>query len=417
MKILFVTPQLPYPPDKGATIRTLAMIKGLAQRGHQIQLLSFINCEDDLVWLPQIRPYVTGIATVQIPQRSMLTRLSRFVFSSRPDMAWRLPSAEFADTLGNMLRQDNYDIVQFESIEVAQYALQAIEQRAPGAKKPVIVFDDLNAEFLLQKRAFEIDRKSLRKWPKAFYSWVQWRRLRSYEARVCTTVDRVLAVSETDAAVLRDLHNGINVTVVPNGVDCAFFSPSARPADYAEPNRIKHLAAIVFTGTMDFRPNADAVVWFCQEMLPLIKKHFYHVHFYIVGKGPTPEVRALASPAVTVTGYVSDIRPYIVNSQVYVVPMRMGSGTKLKVMEAMAMKIPVVSTTMGAEGIDVTPGQHLLLGDNPAEFAQHVMDLLENAAERQRLATNARRLVEEKYDWITIVPSLEKIYTQALLSM
>ena len=120
---------------------------------------------------------------------------------------------------------------------------------------------------------------------------------------------------------------------------------------------------------------------------------------------------------MTVTGYVSDIRPYIVNSQVYVVPMRMGSGTKLKVMEAMAMKIPVVSTTMGAEGIDVTPGQHLLLGDSPADFAQHVMDLLENAAERQRLANNARRLVEEKYDWITIVPSLEKIYTQALLSM
>ena len=199
MKILFVTPQLPYPPDKGATIRSLAMLKGLAQRGHQIHLLSFINAEEDLIWLPQIRPYVTAISTVLIPQRSMMTRLSRFVFSALPDMAWRLPSAEFADTLGNMLRQDNYDIVQFESIEVAQYALQAIEQRAPGAKKPVVVFDDLNAEFLLQKRAFDIDRKSPSKWAKAFYSWVQWRRLRSYESRVCTTVDRVLAVSETDA--------------------------------------------------------------------------------------------------------------------------------------------------------------------------------------------------------------------------
>ena len=128
-------------------------------------------------------------------------------------------------------------------------------------------------------------------------------------------------------------------------------------------------------------------------------------------------MRALAGPAVSVTGYVSDIRPYISNSSVYVVPMRMGSGTKLKVMEAMAMGIPVVSTSLGAEGIDVTVGQHLQIADAPADFAHCVVTLLNDSRERQRLAGNARRLVEEKYDWTTIVPSLEAIYTKSLISV
>jgi sugar transferase (PEP-CTERM/EpsH1 system associated) len=417
LKILFLTPQLPYPPDKGATIRTFAMIKGLAQRGHHVSLLSLIGSEDDLAWLPQMRPYYTNVDTVLAPpQRSSLTRLRDLVTSTLPDMAWRLPSPEFAATLDNILRQESFDIVQAESMEVAQYALQVVQQRPQGQKRPLVVFDNLNAEYVLQRRAYEIDRRKQRTWPKALYSWLQWRRLRGYERRICTTVDMVLAVSEADAHAITALDDKIEVHVVPNGVDCVFFSPNAEAAE-PDVTKIKHMASVIFTGTMSFRPNADAVTWFCQEILPLIKKHVFHVHFYIVGQSPPAAVRALAGPAVTVTGYVSDIRPYIANSSVYVVPMRMGSGTKLKVMEAMAMHIPVVSTTLGAEGIDVTPGRHILLADAPADFASRVVSLLDDSSERQRLADDARRLVEEKYDWTTIVPSLEAIYTHSLLSV
>lgn len=416
MKILFLTPQLPFPPDKGATIRTFALMKGLAQRGHQIHLLSFINSEEDESWLPHMRPYYAGVSTVVAPRRSKLTRLCTLIFSTLPDMAWRLPSAAFADKLGDLLGRESFDIVQAESIEMAQYALLALGQRRPGEKKPVVIFDDLNAEYILQKRAFDIDRRSPRKWHKALYSWVQWQRLRAYETHVSRCVDEVIAVSEADAASIAALDGSITIRVIPNGVDCMFFSPNAQPAAYPAPTKIKHMASLVFTGTMDFRPNIDAVVWFCKDILPLIKRDVFHVHFYIVGKNPPAEVQALAGPAVTVTGYVSDIRPYIAHSSVYVVPMRMGSGTKLKVLEAMAMKIPVVSTALGAEGIDAIPGKHLLLADTAADFARHVIALLDNAAERQRLADNARRLVEEKYDWATIVPALEKVYTQALIS-
>jgi sugar transferase (PEP-CTERM/EpsH1 system associated) len=414
MKILFLTPQLPFPPDKGATIRTFAMIKGLSQRGHEVHLLSFVRSEDDLAWLPQMRPYYASVATVTAPHRSKLTRLRTLLFSTLPDMAWRLPSSEFAAQLDRLLRTGRFDIVQAESIEMAQYALQATRHRDGSQKKPAVVFDDLNAEYVLQKRAYEIDSRSLRTLPKALYSWVQWRRLRSYETSVCSAVDRVLAVSGADAAAIAALSPAVRLDVVPNGVDCVFFSRAAKPAEYLEDLQIRHLASLAFTGTMNFRPNVDAVVWFCREILPLVKRDVFHVNFYIVGNAPTAAVRELAGPAVTVTGYVADIRPYIVNSSVYVVPMRMGSGTKLKVLEAMAMGIPVVSTTVGAEGIDVTPGTNILIGDTPADFARHVVALLGDAAARRRLATNARKLVEEKYDWLTIVPALEKVYLQGM---
>ncbi len=417
MKILFITPQLPYPPDKGATIRTFALIKGLAQRGHQIHLLSFISSEDDLAWLPQMRPYIARASTVVAPQRSLAKRLRSLLTSRLPDMAWRLPSPEFAALVSELVRKESFDLVQVESIEVAQYALQVVRERAEGEKRPVVVFDNLNAEYMLQRRAYEIDRRRLRTLPKALYSWLQWRRLRRYETRVCTVVDTVLAVSEADAKSIAALSSDMDIRVVPNGVDCTFFSPAAEPAEYSEQTKIRHMASLVFTGTMDFRPNMDAVIWFCEEILPLIKKEVFHVHFYIAGKSPPATVRALTGPAVTVTGYVSDIRPYISNSLVYVVPMRMGSGTKLKVMQAMAMHIPVVTTTLGAEGIDVTPGRHILLGDTPAEFAQQVVTLLNDREERQRLADNARRLVEEKYDWTTIVPALEGVYKERLISV
>ncbi len=416
MKILFVTPQLPYPPDKGTTIRNYALLKGMAQRGHDVHLLSFIRSEEDLAWARNLQPCCHKITTVIAPQRSTVTRLRTFILSSLPDMAWRLPSPEFQEKLSDLLEREFFDIVQVEGIEVAQYALGVLQEKArrPDQPGPVVIFDDHNAEYVLQKRAWEIDRRYVLRWPKAFYSWVQWRRLRRYEAHVCRGVDKVLAVSDADAEAIAALGDGLQATVIPNGVDCAFFSQNLPPPDHPVPSPIRHIASLVFTGTMDFRPNIDAALWFCQEILPRIKKDVFHVHFYIVGKSPVKEVRMLAGPAVTVTGYVSDIRPYIAHSSVYVVPIRMGSGTKLKVLQAMAMNIPVVSTTTGAEGIDAVPDRDILIADAPDEFARRVVTLLDNAEQRRQLAANARKLVEEKYDWSTILPALEDVYTQSL---
>ena len=282
----------------------------------------------------------------------------------------------------------------------------------PALARCKVVFDDHNAEYVLQQRAFETDRRYPGKWLKAVYSLVQYHKLRRYEATVCHAADHVVAVSDTDCVALQGIAPGVKVTVVPNGVDTAYFSSLVPPDSYGiRQSKIRHLASLVFTGTLDFRPNIDAVVWFCEQVLPHIKKEVFHVHLYIVGKSPTREVRRLGDDAaVTVTGYVGDVRPYIAQAKVYVVPIRMGSGTKLKVLEALAMGIPVVSTSLGAEGIAVTPGQDILIADDPVEFAAQVVALMNNEPLRKSMSERGRALMESCYDWQVITPILEETY-------
>ena len=414
MKLLFLTPQLPYPPQKGTTIRNYNLIRQLAQR-HEVHLLSFVQGEDDLAWVPELREYGHSIATVIAPQRSPLRRTWTVLTSPLPDMALRLPSAEYQARLADLLDREEFDVVQVEGIEMAQYGLAlAAGRQSPDGQRPCLVFDDHNAEYVLQQRAWEIDRRYPAKWHRALYSLIQWRKLQRYEAQVCRAMDAVVAVSAADRRALQCIVPGVEVAVVPNGVDSTLFSVPITTHPAAN-DKIRHMASLVFTGTMDFRPNIDAVTWFCQEILPRIKKEAFHVHLYIVGKSPPPEVQRLGeNPAVTVTGYVEDIRPYIAQSLIYVVPMRMGSGTKLKVLQAMAMGKPVIATSTGAEGIEATPGEDIIIADEPADFAQQVIDLLNNAPLRQRLAQRGRQLAEARYDWTSIVPRLEQVYATAL---
>lgn len=424
MKILFVVPDCPYPPDKGTALRNFHLIKGLAAR-HEIHLLGFSHEEKDAVWRAELRRYCQRIEFVPAPTRTVWRRLATVLFSSLPDMAWRLPSLAMEEKLRLLLTQENYDLVQIEGIELGRYVLlvkgrlsgdRGVDQSLVSGERYRVVFDDHNAEYLLQKRAFEIDRHYPRKWIRAFYSLLQWQKLRRYEQMVCFHADQVIAVSEADRVALQSLLPGLEVAVVPNGVDCEKFSPAlANQTLPPLPTDARRLASLVFTGTMDFRPNIDAVTWFCSEVLPLIQRELFHVHVCIVGKSPSAEVRALAdNPAVTVTGYVEDIRPYVLGSKVYIVPLRMGSGTKLKVLQAMAMGIPVVSTSLGIEGIRVTPGEEILVGDTPEEFARQVIALLNDEGKRTAMARRARAVVAQQYDWQSIVPRLESVYAQVL---
>jgi glycosyltransferase involved in cell wall biosynthesis len=428
MKILFLTPQLPNPPHKGTTIRNFNLIKQLSRR-HEIHLLSFVRSEEDHPWVDELRKYCRGVETVIAPEHRLWRRLTTFLFSPLPDMAIRLPSAEFQARLEAYLERENFDIVQVEGIEMAPYALAikgyglaatlltglgiyAKDVTFPALARCKVVFDDHNAEHVLQKRAFETDRRYPSKWHKALYSLVQYRKLRRYEATVCRAADHVVAVSDTDRIALQGIAPGVEVDVVPNGVDSAYFSSLALPESHGVPqSKIRHLASLVFTGTLDFRPNIDAVVWFCEQVLPHIKKEIFHIHLYIVGKSPTREVRRLGEDAaVTVTGYVGDVRPYIAHAKIYVVPIRMGSGTKLKVLEAMAMGIPVISTSLGAEGIAVTPGQDILIADDPVEFADQVVALMNDEPLRKSMSARGRTLTESRYDWQVITPALEQVY-------
>ena len=401
-KILFLTSQLPYPPHQGGAIRTYNLIVNLAPR-HEIHLLSFAPSPDDLERAAPLHPYCQTIEVVPVPRRSSLKRLLTTLFSPLPDMALRLPSAEFHRKLAARLERERFDVVQVESIEMAPYAMG--DAGWDVNSRPLWVFDDYNAEYVLQQRAFETDVRHPRRWIGALYSFIQWQKLRRYEAAVCQRVDQVIAVSEADKEILQKLGPGVEVTVIPNGVDTRAYDPGRTYPLVLEPH------SVVFTGKMDFRPNIDAILWFCHQVLPLIKAQVPDVHFYIVGQRPPPRLRPLAEdPAVTLTGYVDDVKPYIAGAGVYAVPLRIGGGTRLKIMEAMALSKAIVSTSLGCEGYPVTSGQELIIADTPQDFARCVVELLGDARRREELGRAGRRFVEERYDWRAIVPRLEGVY-------
>lgn len=400
MKILFLTPQLPYPPRKGGTIRAYNFIKCLAPR-HEVSVLSLAAPGGGDA--AALGAYCQRVETVPLPARSVLGRLLTVAGSPHPDMHWRLASQEYEERLRLLLAQESFHIVQVESLEMARYWL-AVGAARPG---PRAVLDELNAEYLLQERAFHTDRRHPRRWPGALYSLIQWQKLRRYEAAACRAFDGVIAVSEPDRAALQRLAPGLRVAVVPHGVDTAYFRPLARENPPSQ---------LVFCGTMDFRPNVDAALWFHQEIWPLVRRQVPEAWFAIVGANPTAAVRRLArAPGVLVTGEVEDTRPYLAESWACVVPLRFGAGARLKVLEAMAMGVPVVSTSMGAEGLEVEPERHLLVADQPLAFAQALLRLHQDPQLRRRLATEARRLAEEKYDWQKIAPRLEQLYHEILI--
>ena len=235
---------------------------------------------------------------------------------------------------------------------------------------------------------------------------VQYRRMRRYEARALARFDGVLAVSDADRQTFARIYpDAIRepAYVVPTGVDTGFFSPTdpASPATSRE---------IVFTGSMDWLPNEDSMIYFCRQVLPLIRAQEPDVRLSIVGRAPTPAVAKLAGTygdAVRVTGRVDDVRPYIADAGVYVVPLRIGGGTRLKIFEAMAMGKAVVSTGVGAEGLPVEDGRHLILADDPNTFARAVVRLLRDVHRRRALEGAARALVIEKYDWSSVAGDLE----------
>lgn len=403
LKVLFLTPQLPYPPHQGTSIRNFHLLAHLARR-HHVSLCSFVGeqqSETDLGPLPDL------CQTVEMepqPERTLLQRAWTTLTSPLPDMALRLASSAFHRCLAAWLAREEFDVVEVEGIEMARYLHQVARTRGEGL--PALVFDDHNAEYLLQQRAFATDRRHVRRWLGAAYSLIQWQKLRRYEALTCRRADRVVAVSEADAQALVRLVPGLQPVVVPNGVDTEAYRAFITPSDFPP----LHQPALVFTGKMDFRPNVDGVLWFWSEVWPRIRAEAPGAHFYVVGQRPHARLAPLAEdPSVTVTGFVPDVRPYIAQATVYVIPLRIGGGTRLKVLEAMAMGKAIVSTSLGCEGFPLRSGTHLLVGDTPRAFADAVLALLQDAPRRRTLGAAAQNLAATQYDWAAIVPRLEEV--------
>ena len=406
MRLLLLTPQLPYPPHtgttKGTTLRNYGLLEGLSAR-HAIHLLSFVTPQDDPAAVGPLQAACTSIDTVLEPTRSARERLWAALTSRRPDLAFRLASPVFAQALERVLDRSSFDVIQFEGVEMVPYLELVAAHAKRSTRPPRLVLDEHNAEYVLQRRVFEMDARRPRRWPSALYSLLQWRKLRRYEAWACCGVDAVVAVSDVDAVALRRIAPGVKVAVVPNGLDvqsyATFESAGALPPQ-----------SLIFTGTMDYRPNVDAALWFARRVYPFIRQRVPEARFYVVGRRPHRRLDVLrGEPGIEITGSVPDTRPYIRAASVYVIPLLSGGGTRFKVLEAMAMRCPIVSTSMGCDGFPVVPDRDLLLADEPEAFAGQVIALLKDE-DRRRALGEAGLAFAGNYDWKAIVPLIEDVY-------
>ena len=339
------------------------------------------------------------------PERPLSRRMLDALLTGKPDMGLRLAQDDAHALLQRMLAVESYDLVQVEGLEMAPYGLQILQM---AGNRPHVVFDNHNAEFLLQKRAAMMDARSMARWPAALYSWLQWQKLYRYERNFCQAVDGIVAVSEPDRQALSSLAPQRPIVNVPNGIELSRYLPDPLPA--TDP------PSLVFTGKMDYRPNVDAMLWFGLNVLPRVRRQL-DVRLQIVGMDPHPRLNRLrAFPDVELTGAVEDIVPYIRGASVYLTPMRVGGGTRFKVLEALACARPLVSTTLGVEGIPVRGGEHVLIADDARSFADAVVSLLRDQAaggERSRaLGEAARSFVEKQFTWDKILPQMDAFHAQ-----
>ncbi|RRR76367.1 MAG: glycosyltransferase [Candidatus Viridilinea halotolerans] len=410
MRILILTPYPPYPLRSGGALRVYHVARGLAER-HEVTLLSFAPDAAAVAAMAPLRAWCHVVTVPSPVPRSLAQRALTTLSSSQPDMALRGQSRAYAEALSRLVAAESFAVILAASIEMASYLLPL------HGLGPRLVLDQFNAEYLLQRRAALNDlAAALRLRPRALvgglYSLLQWRKLARYERMLLQQLDATTVVSEEDRCALARLqpHAAQRLVVVPNGVDTSHVRPGAVRGNRGH-------ATLVFTGTLDYRPNIDALRWFTAEVLPLICAREPATRLLIVGRAAGAAVHSLASATVEIIGEVAEVAPYIDGAAVYIVPMRIGGGSRLKLLEALAMEAPVVSTPLGAEGIlGLRDGEHLLLAAQPQAFADAVLRLIADPALGQQLGAAGRAHVVADYDWRSIMPCFEQIWRDLALA-
>lgn len=293
--------------------------------------------------------------------------------------------------LDEVLANGAFDLMQVESSLMSSLDL---------SRAPVTILDEHNIEYELLQRSFRTEGELLRR----AFNLVEFLKVRHAERQAWRRYDGCVVTSTRELAEVTSVVAGKPVAVVPNGVDLDHFVPQPDVS----------ASGLVFTGLMSYRPNIDAVTYFVREILPLIHRTRPAETFTIVGWGVTDEVRALAGPSVIVTSRVPDVTPYLAGAAAVVAPVRIGSGTRLKVLEALAMARPLVSTSLACEGLDLEPGHHLLVADDPSQFAEAVIRVLEDQPLADRLSAAGRQLMEARFGWDVVTAQLEEFHDRVL---
>jgi len=294
----------------------------------------------------------------------------------------------------SLLEKECFDIVHFDHLHMSQYSNLVKDTRK--------ILDEHNVENMIWRRYYETEGNFFKK----MFIYIQWKKVRKYESKICNDFNICLVVSAKEGKILRELCPNVDIRVISNGVDTDYFVPSH---NQVEPHNI------IFVGSMDWLPNIDAVMYFANEILPSIQREIPDIQLYIVGHNPPSQIKFLSlNRNITVTGSVEDVRLYIARSSICIAPLRIGGGTRLKILEGMAMRKAIVSTSVGCEGIEITPNENIVVADNPEDFARCVVKLLKDDRLCEKLGGNGHKLVQEKYSWRTISITLEQIYENLL---
>lgn len=395
MRVLLLTQVLPYPPDSGPKVKTWNVLKYLA-RQHEVTLASFIR-GDQSAEVDVLRRYCRAVHTIPMTRSPILDGLALLhsLAIGQPWMMVRDDRAAMRRLVDRLAAETHFDIAHADQLNMAQYAA-----RVPGARK---VLDAHNALWLLYKRLAETMPAGPRRW----LLERDWRLLKDYEGRLVREFDAVLAVSGEDRAALIEAAGGPrDITVIPIAVDTDEIPVVSRAP---QAHHLLHL------GTMYWPPNIDGMLWFVNEVYPLIRAQRPDVGLDIVGARPPQALTALNGNGwnIHVTGYVNDPGPYLERAGVFIVPLRAGGGMRVKILEALARGLPLVTTTLGCEGIAVEHGRHVLIADTPEAFARETLRLLNDRALADELGRQGRRLIEAVYDYRAACQPLDALYGAA----
>ena len=387
MRILYVCHRFPFPPKRGGKIRPFNMIRHLAQ-SHEVVVCSLARSDEEAEQGRGIAPYCSEFHMGVVDDRIQMARMIATLPTPFTASAQFFHSPPLARTVRRLLAERRFDLIFVHCSSVAHYVLHATDT------PKILDFGDMDSQKWLEYTAYK-------PWPLSWGYWWEGQRLLAEEKRLARSFDFCTATTSAEWETLKSYGVDTPSDWFPNGVDAGAFAPSDEPYD---PD------TICFIGRMDYYPNQQAMAEFCTDVLPLLRERRPAIKLAIVGADPSPAMRKLGElPGVTVTGSVPEVQPYVLRSALTVAPLRIARGTQNKMLESMAMGVPVVSSRIAAGGVDAIAGEHLLVASTPAEYRDAILRILEDPAERARLGAAGRARVLSHHAWSSSMRRLDRI--------
>jgi glycosyltransferase involved in cell wall biosynthesis len=393
MNILFLSTENPYPPDHGHHIRTLYVLKHLAQK-HSVHFVGFVKNKHEMNQRKELEKICASVRLFLPPycrnRLNFIIILLKSLLLLTPLQALRYNSKQAKIFIEQIIKDEKINAIHIDMIHLAIYRSHT------GSVSATVT--NHNVEYLRLKRWMHIEKNVLIK----TFLFVQYRLMKKFEKSMCSKFDKCLVVSENDLYTLKNLNHIDNFALIPNGVDTVYFNPIGQ----------RDRKGLIWTGSMESVYNRDAVSYFLKKVWPELNKRVPGIHATFVGKYPDDRfIDQFNTERVHFTGYVDDVRPYMMQNNIFIAPIRSGSGTKIKVLNALAMELPVVTTLVGAEGIDISEENGLFVCHDSQEQIKSIQRLWDHFDLALKLGKRGRRAVLLKYDWVVIYKKLDIVYT------